>query len=113
MKRLIIVLPVAFLGGLAMSACPGKDPAPPKPPAACTAITEDTDPASDHCSKDKTDCETTLSNLLQQNHGNRCPLPPCTAFSAWVECTGTGQECELGDGSFGQIFETAEHVRCR
>lgn len=100
----------AFGFGLFLAACPGKGP---KAPAACTAITEDTDPASDHCSKDKADCESTLSKLLSQNHSNRCPMPPCTSFSAYVECTPTGQECELGDKTFGQIFETAEHIRCR
>jgi hypothetical protein len=109
MKR-AITLVVTFAAGIVLSACPGKGP---KAPAACTAITEDTDPASDHCSKNKADCETTFSNLLHQNHQGRCSMPPCSAFSAHVDCTPTGQECEFGDGSFGQLFHTAEHVRCR
>jgi len=111
MKRSILVLSLTFVTGLVLSACPG--PKGPKPPATCTAITEDNDPAPDHCSKDKVDCEKTLSDILHKAHANRCPMPPCTAYSAYVECTGTGQECALGDGSFGQIFETAEHIRCR
>ena len=96
--------------GIALAACPAKAP---KAPAACTQITEDNDPASDHCSKDKTDCETTLSKILYDAHKNRCATPPCAAYSAYVDCTGTNDECELGDGSTGQRFTTVEHVRCR
>lgn len=104
------VLSLAFVGGFVLAACPAKGP---KAPAACTAITEDNDPAPDHCSKDKADCETTLSQILYDAHKNRCAVPPCTAYSAYVDCTGTGDECELGDGSIGQRFTTAEHIRCR
>lgn len=105
-------LSVAFFGGLLLAACPGPKQ-PPNPPKVCNAITEDNPNAPDHCSKDKADCEKTLSDILHKSHANRCPMPPCTAYSAYVECTGTGQECQLGDGSFGQIFETSEHIRCR
>jgi len=100
----------AFSIGFLLAACPGKGP---KPPAACTAITEDNPNAPDHCSKDKADCEKTLSDILHDAHENRCPMPPCSAFSASVTCTPTGQECQLGDGTFGQIFETSERIRCR
>ena len=102
----------AFPVGLLLSVgCPGKGG--PKPPAACTAITEDEPNGSDHCSVDEADCEKTLSKILSDAHANRCPMPPCQAFSSTVDCKPTGQECELGDGSFGQIFETSEAIRCR
>lgn len=104
-----LVLSGAFLVGLTLAACPAKGP---KVPAACTAFTEDND-ASDHCSKDEADCEKTLSALLQKNHSNRCPVPPCTGFSAHTDCTPTGDECELGDGSWGQRFTTKEHIACK
>jgi hypothetical protein len=104
-----IILSVAFLAGLVLAACPAKGP---KVPAACTAITEDND-ASDHCSKDQADCEKTLSDLLHKSHENRCPVPPCTGFSAYVECTAQNQECQLGDGSVGLLFSTKEHIRCK
>lgn len=103
-------LVVAFAAGLVLAACPGR---PPVAPGACTPITEDTDPASDHCSKSKADCEEVLSRTLRDAHANRCPAPPCSAYMAWVECAPTGDECGLADGSFGQRFTTAEHVRCR
>ena len=109
MRRALPVI-LAFPLGILLAACPAKGP---KVPAACTVITEDNDPAEDHCSKDKADCETTLSKILYDAHENRCATPPCSAYSAYVDCTGTGDECELGDGSFGQRFATAEHLRCR
>lgn len=112
MRRLVPVI-IAFPLGLALSACPGKGGKGPKPPKTCTAITEDDPNAPDHCSKDEADCEKTLSKILHDAHANRCPMPPCQAYSASVDCTPTGQECQLGDGSFGQIFETSETIRCR
>lgn len=101
---------VAFFLGAGLAACPGKER--PKPPGMCTAITED-QAGADHCSKDQADCEKTLSKIQHDAHQNRCPMPPCQAFSGSVDCKPTGQECALADGSFGQIFETTEHVRCR
>lgn len=109
MRRSLVLVALAFPLGAILSACPGKGP---KPPAACTQITED-QAGADHCSKDKVDCEKTLSKIQHDAHANRCPMPPCTAYAGRVECTGTGQECELADGSFGQIFETHEYVTCR
>lgn len=104
---ILLLIPLLLVSG-----CPGKKN-PPPPPAQCSPFSEDKDPAEDHCSRDKADCEATLSRLLTQNHANRCPAPPCAGFSAWVNCSPLGQECELGDGSFGQLFSTAEHLRCR
>jgi hypothetical protein len=105
-----------FLGltiiGFILVGCPGKNPNN-NGPVQCNSITEDNNSAPDHCSKDKADCEKALSKILADSHQNRCPIPPCTGFSAWVECTPVNQECQLGDGSFGQIFETKEHIRCR
>jgi hypothetical protein len=108
--RRALPIAIAFPLGIALAACPAKGP---KVPAACTAITEDNDPAEDHCSKDEADCEKTLSDILHKAHANRCPMPPCTAYSAYVDCTPTGDECELGDGSWGQRFTTSEQIRCR
>lgn len=114
MRRAVpLAVALAFPTGILLAACPGKDPKPPKPPATCTAITEDNPNAPDHCSKDEADCEKTLSDILHTSHANRCPMPPCSAYSASVDCTPTGDECELGDGSWGQRFTTSETIRCR
>lgn len=105
-----VLLVLAFVAGLVLSACPG--PRPPAPPAACTAITEDED-APDHCSTSKEECERVLSRIHSDAHANRCPVPPCTSYSAWTECFPTGDECPIGENGFGQRFTTREHLRCR
>jgi hypothetical protein len=101
-------LAVLFLVGILFSSCKEAE----KPELLCKSITED-HAAEDHCSVDKADCEKTLSKLLSESHGNRCPQPPCSSFSAWVECEPLNQDCELGSGEFGMLFSTTEHVRCR
>jgi len=103
---------LAFPLGIVLAACPAKGPKVPEAPAVCTPFTE-TRAAEDHCSVDQADCEKTLSALLQENHSNRCPVPPCTGFSAYTACAPTGDECELGDGSIGQRFTTTESLACQ
>lgn len=110
MKKLIVFAMIALPAlPFLLVGCPDPKPAPP---AVCKALTEDQD-GPDHCSKSKEDCEKTLSKILADAHRNRCAIPPCKAFSAWVECTLVNQECKIGENEIGLIFETKEHIRCR
>jgi len=93
------------------SGCPGPGPVPPAP--ACNPFTEDNLDAEEHCSVDKADCERVLSKTLSDAHQGRCPVPPCGGFSAWTVCKPTGRECAVDETTFGQIFKTEEHVRCK
>ena len=104
MKRLLLLVPLLMAVG-----CPG-GPKPP-PPAACNPFSEDQD-AEDHCSKSKEACEKTLSKILADAHRNRCPVGPCTGFSAWVECKPLNQDCPIGETEIGMLFSTKEHLRC-
>lgn len=97
----------------ALSGCPKPAPPPQPPaPAVCTPISEN-NKASDHCSVDEADCERTLSKLLSDSHSNRCEIPPCTGFSASVDCATLSQDCQLGNGSIGMLFATEETITCR
>lgn len=107
MFKMVRVFGSVLLSGIFLAGCPKKDPK-----AVCITITED-NAASNHCSKDKADCEKTLSKLLTDNHSNRCSVPPCTGFSAWVDCTSLNQDCKLGSGDTGLLFSTEEHIRCK